>query len=55
MLGQTGKVQEASPGACEEVVIGEPEHAAHSLTGEAGGCGHFPDAAEAERGIAAGR
>lgn len=48
-------MQEASSGAGWEVVIGEPERAVHSLTGEAGGCGCFPDAAEVGRGIAAGR
>lgn len=36
-------------------MIGEPERAVHSLTGEAGGCGCFPGAAEGERGIAVGR
>lgn len=36
-------------------MIGEPERAVHSLTGEAGGCGCFPGAAEGEHGIAVGR
>lgn len=55
MLKQTGEVQEASPGADGEAAIGEPEGAVHSLTGEAGGRGCFPDAAEVERGTAVGR
>lgn len=55
MLEQTGEVQEASPGADGKVVIGEPERAVHSLTGEAGGCGCFPDAAEVVHGSAVGR
>lgn len=55
VLEQTGEVQEASPGACVEAVIGEPERVVHSLTGEAGGCGRFPGAEEAEHGIAVGR
>lgn len=55
MLEQTGEVQEASPGAGGEAVIGEPERVVHSLTGEAGGCGRFPDAAEVEHGTAVGR
>lgn len=49
-------VQVVSPGASVKVVIGEPERAVHSLTGEAGGCGCFPGAVEEEEhGIAAGR
>lgn len=43
---QTGEVQEASPGADEEEVLGEPEH---------GGYGCLRDAVEVEHGIAVGR
>lgn len=48
-------MQGASLGAGGEVVTGEPERAVHSLIGEAGGCGHIPDAAEVGLGIAAHR
>lgn len=48
-------MQGASPGVGGESVIGEPECALHSLIGEAGGCGHIPDAAEVGLGIAADR
>lgn len=44
VLEQRGRVQEVSPGAGVEVVIGE-----------AGGCERFPDAAEVERGTALGK
>lgn len=46
VLELTGEGQEVSPGADVQVVLGEPER---------GDCGCFPDAAEVERGIAAGR
>lgn len=50
MEALTGAVQVESPGAGAEAVIGEPERAvhSHSLTGEAGGCGRHPDAAEVQ-------
>lgn len=48
-------MQGASLGAGREVVIGEPQRAVYSLIGEAGGCGHIPDAAEVGLGIAAHR
>lgn len=52
---QTAEVQVVSPGASVKAVIGEPERAVHSLTGEAGGRGCFPGAVELGHGIAAGR
>lgn len=55
MVERTGEAQEASPVAGVEAVIGGPEGARHLRTGETDGCGLLPDAAQAGRGIAAGR